>query len=342
MREQRYTVAIIGTLVVLLIGLLGRRLGGHRVGLVAALIAALYPNMWVTDGLLFAEPVARLCVLGALLLALRARDRSRATTFLALGVVCGLAALARQELAFLLPLLAVPLAWSVRERGARVVAGALATTVAGGALVVAPWVAFNLSRFHDPVFISTNAGTALVGANCDPGYYGPTIGLWTSFPCLDTHDQEATLGDESQVEHAYRTRAVDYIEHHESRLPIALAARIGRTWDLYRPADMVSYSQGENRERWVSWAGLATYYPIALAALAGIVILARRRAAALGLAARRALPARDRDLGPREWLRTQPRDRGARARGARRDRARRARRSAARHRPLSRHQGDPR
>jgi hypothetical protein len=96
-------------------------------------------------------------------------------------------------------------------------------------------------------------------------------------PCLDTQEQQAKLGDESQVEHAYRSRAVHYIEQHERRVPLVLAARIGRTWELYRPADMVSYSQGENRERAVSWMGLATFYPIALAALAGIVILWRRR-----------------------------------------------------------------
>jgi CHASE2 domain-containing sensor protein len=60
-------------------------------------------------------------------------------------------------------------------------------------------------------------------------------------------------------------------------VPIVLAARIGRTWDLYRPADMVTYSEGENRERAASWAGLATFYPVALAALAGAVVLWRRR-----------------------------------------------------------------
>jgi 4-amino-4-deoxy-L-arabinose transferase-like glycosyltransferase len=196
---------------------------------------------------------------------------------LALGILCGLTALARQELVLLLPLLAIPVAWTRRDRGARAVAGALALIVTGGALVVGPWAVFNLTRFHDPVIISTNSGTTLAGANCDPGYYGPTIGLWTSAPCLDTQAAQAKLGDESEVEHAYRTRAFHYIEQHERRVPLVLAARIGRTWDLYRPADMVSYSEGENRERAVSWATLATFYPIALVALAGVVVLWRRR-----------------------------------------------------------------
>ncbi len=75
-REQRYTMALIGTMVVLLVGLLGRRIGGDRVGLIAALVAAVYPNMWIPDGLLFSEPIARLCILAALLLALRGRVRA--------------------------------------------------------------------------------------------------------------------------------------------------------------------------------------------------------------------------------------------------------------------------
>jgi hypothetical protein len=216
-------------------------------------------------------------VLGALLVALSCRGRARIGGVFALGVLCGLAALARQEFILLLPLLALPVAWTVRTRGAKAVGGALLAAIAGTALVVGPWTVFNLTRFHDPVLISTNAGVTLAGANCDPGFSGRSIGLWTALPCIDTETQEAKLGDESQVEHAYRTRAIHYIKQHERRLPLVMAARVGRTWDIYRPADMVSYSVGENRERWVSWAGLATYYPMLLAAIAGAVLLFRRR-----------------------------------------------------------------
>ena len=56
-REDRYAMAVFGTILVLLIGLLGRRVGravpgvnGDAVGLVAAGIAAVAPNIWVNDG----------------------------------------------------------------------------------------------------------------------------------------------------------------------------------------------------------------------------------------------------------------------------------------------------
>ena len=103
-----------------LIGLLGRRVGGDAVGLVAAGIAAVSPNIWVNDGLVMSETVTNLTVVGALLLAFAAYDRPSTRRFAALGAMCGLAALARAELLLFVPLLAVPIAW----QGAGALAGA--------------------------------------------------------------------------------------------------------------------------------------------------------------------------------------------------------------------------
>jgi hypothetical protein len=277
-REHRYTMALVGSLVVLLIGLLGRRTGGGRVGLVAALIAAVYPNMWIPDGLLFPEPIARLCVLAALLLALRCRTRASTLAVFGLGAACGLAALARTELLLLLPALAIPLAWGLRRAGARRMLVVLLTASTGTVVVVGPWVAFNLSRFNDPVYIATNDGITLSGANCDYGYYGSTIGLWAALGCSATSTEAAKLGDESQVSDADRAKAFAYIRAHESRLPVVIAARIARTWGVYRPLDMIGYEVNENKERWASWAGIISFYPVFLAAIAGAVVLLRRRA----------------------------------------------------------------
>jgi hypothetical protein len=65
----------------------------------------------------------------------------------------------------------------------------------------------------------------------------------------------------------YRRRAFDYIEAHKRRLPLVVAARIGRTWSLYRPLDMVSFNKGEGREPWVTRLGLVAYYPTLIAAV---------------------------------------------------------------------------
>jgi len=55
------------------------------------------------------------------------------------------------------------------------------------------------------------------------------------------------------------------------------AARAGRTWSVFRPWDMVTYNEGEARERWVTILGIIAFYPLIIGAAAGFVVLHRRR-----------------------------------------------------------------
>jgi hypothetical protein len=135
----------------------------------------------------------------------------------------------------------------------------------------APWVGFNLARFHDPTFVSTN-DSVLAGANCDAVYHGPALGFW-ALSCA----ANPPPGDQSQVASALRRRGIDYVKAHVSRLPVVVLARVGRTWSLYRPLDMVQLGKGEDREPWVTRLGLVVYYPTLLFAIAGAVDLWRRR-----------------------------------------------------------------
>jgi 4-amino-4-deoxy-L-arabinose transferase-like glycosyltransferase len=272
-REHRYTMAFLGVLVVVLVGLLGRRVGGDAAGLIAAVIAALSPNIWVNDGLVMSETVTSAVVVAAMLVAVALRDRPSLARVAGLGALCGLAGLARAELVLFIPLLAAPVAWWVLRSWTSV-----AVAVATGILVIAPWVGFNLSRFADPTFISTNDGLALAGSNCDPVYYGAGTGLTTFDTTSGCVSDPPPPGDQSQVSKAYRHRATTYVRGHLGRAPVVALARVGRTWSLFRPLDMVSYNTGEGRERWVTRLGLIVYYPTLIAAVAGAVVLWRRRA----------------------------------------------------------------
>lgn len=273
--EERFYMALIGTLLVLLIGLLGRRIGGERVGLVAAFLAAIYPNLWVNDGLIMSETITCVTVVLALLLAYNLRDRPRVATAIACGAMCGLAGLARAELGLFIPLLAVPAALAARGVDRRTHLRLAATAVAAAVVVMSPWVIYNESRFKDTTFVSTNDGLALAGSNCDHVYYGSAIGLtFLQPPCIDDPQPP---GDQSQVSAIYRRRAFDYMSNHQSRMPVVVAARIGRTWSLYRPLDMLLYNLAEGKERVVNIAGIVAYYPLAALALVGGWLLVRRR-----------------------------------------------------------------
>ena len=100
----------IGAVTIVLVGLLGRRAGGDRVGLIAAAICAAYPLMVATDGALMSETLYGALIAGTLLAAWRLLDRPAVPIALATGALIGLAALTRSEALLLVPLLAWPVA----------------------------------------------------------------------------------------------------------------------------------------------------------------------------------------------------------------------------------------
>ncbi len=282
---HRLTMALLGTAVVAVVGLIGKRVGGSRAGLVAAALAAIYPGLWISDALIFAETVTNLAVVLTLLGALRARESPTTGRLVVVGVGIGACALGRAELVLFVPLLALAL-FDGLTHGRRI----RSLAVLGGAtlLTLAPWVVYNNARFDRPTLLSTNDGLALAASNCLPVYGGDTIGLtlYDAAP-IDAPREEKESdrycienpeppGDQSEVSSAYRSRALRIIGDHLDRQPAVIAARVGRTWNLFRPFDMVWYNEGEDREPWATRAAIWTFYPVAAAAIAGAFVLRRR------------------------------------------------------------------
>ncbi|MBK9178123.1 MAG: glycosyltransferase family 39 protein [Acidimicrobiales bacterium] len=275
---QRLAMATVGAAGVAAIGLLGRRVAGERVGLLAAAVAAVYANLWMNDGLVMSESLATVGVAVVLLCVYRFLARPSARAAALLGLALGVTVLARAEVALLLPLVVLPAALGARElsRAERWQRLAISTLVAGA--VVAPWALYNLARFEEPVVISTNDGLTLAGANCESMYYSGGIGLWDLRCALDLvpGGDERAFGDQSQVSAHYRDHAVAYLRDNLDRLPAVLAARVGRVWSVYEPGQMVWYNQGEGREAWASRLGLWQYGALLPLAVAGAVVLHRR------------------------------------------------------------------
>ncbi|HKA93934.1 MAG TPA: glycosyltransferase family 39 protein [Acidimicrobiia bacterium] len=268
---QRLTMAVLGTGVVVVIGLLARRLAGDRAGWIAAGIAAVYPNLWVNDGLIMSETLATLLVALALLYAYRLMREPKLSTAFLVGALCGLSAMTRAELVLMIPLLAVPAALVARSVAVGQRWKLAGAGVVAAAVLIAPWVIYNMVRFKEPTYLSTNDGIALLGSNCDSVYFGDGIGL-TDLKCLGPNPR----GDQSVDSKIYRDRAFDYIREHKKRAVLVSVARVGRTWSVYRPWDMVSFNKGEGREGWVTILGLIAFYPLLVAAVAGWVVMRRR------------------------------------------------------------------
>ena len=279
---QRLGMVVLGVAVVYLVGLLGREVAGERAGLIAAGIAAVYPNLWLNDGVVMSETLATLLLVAVFLAIYRFRDDFTWGRMAIIGALCGLAILARAESALLLPLVVLPtLVWCGTGRwwarlGRVVVAGLVSLAV------LAPWVIPNLVRFEEPVLLSSNDGLTLSGANCDTTYYGDGIGLWSLDCPFGVTGPDPETADQSELASAYRDAAVTYIENHKKRFPVVAAARVGRIWGVYAPGQMVEYSEGdletsgEGREAGPAWVGYAFWWVLAPLAVVGAVLLRRR------------------------------------------------------------------
>ena len=268
---HKLVASLAGTGTVVVVGLVARELAGNRAGLIAAGFAALYPNLWVVDGILMPESLYGLSIAVVLLVAYRYRRAPRLRLALATGVAIGLATLVRGEAVVLVPVLAVPLAlWAEGDWAPRL--RRLAAMLAGVALVIAPWTLRNLARLDRPVALSVNGDEVIGIANCHDTYYGQFLGFW-SIRCYEP----TPPGDEVERGAAYRKRGIDYARDHIGRLPYVLLVRQGRMWDVYRPRETVLFGRIEGRDENVTRFGQRIYWAAIPVALIGLVLLRRRR-----------------------------------------------------------------
>lgn len=165
--------ALVGTVLVGLVGVVAQQLFGRRVALVAVALAAVHPALILIGSSLQHEPLLVVCTLAAVAAALQHRHDPRLRWAVAAGAALGLAGLTRE-----LGLLAAPPVawllwrarptapsptpspspiWSVRALAVPAVAAVVAVAV------IAPWTIRNALRFDTFVPVSTSSGYGLVG-----------------------------------------------------------------------------------------------------------------------------------------------------------------------------------
>lgn len=263
--------AVIGAGTVAVIGLVGRRIGGARAGLIAAVMAAAYPNLWVLDGLGLSEDLFALTIGLTILAAYRFRTTPTWASAALVGAAIALAALTRGEAILLLVFLAVPLVLLTTRLDWRRRFGLLAVIGLATVAVIAPWLARNLTTFEEPVFLSTNTYGVLAVANCNQTYHGQLIGFWY-YNCDLGNDR----GDESQRALRSRDKGLRYIGAHAGRVPVVVAARVGRVWEVYSPFQNAAFTGFEGRTLADARAGLFSYWVLAPLALVGGWFVHRR------------------------------------------------------------------
>ena len=259
---QEVALSALGTVTVVLVGLVAREVAGRRAGLLAAGLAVAYPMLLLPDATLQAEGLMAALVAAALLLALRARDRRM---LIVLGIVIGLATLTRSEGLLLLPLMVWPAVRSPRA--------VLLATLPALALV-GMWTARNGVRLDHLVPLSNNTGTLVAGANCRESWYGRHEGLWI-FSCTTAIDAHGL--DETERTRRYVRTGLDYIGDHPARFPRVAAVRELRLFGLWSPRNQLNWEALEGRDRTALWAGWIVYLVVLALAVAGAVVGRRQR-----------------------------------------------------------------
>jgi 4-amino-4-deoxy-L-arabinose transferase-like glycosyltransferase len=273
---DRLATCVLGAIAVLAIGLTARELAGDRAGLIAAVLAAIYPNLWINDAALVSETPFVLLTTLFLWAAIRCWRRPTFGRVAWVSLWIGLASLTRSEAVLLYPLAVLPLVLrlpdlSIRERVQRIGIAALVA-----AIVLGPWVVYsNIGRFKHHVLIVSGSGVAMSYGNCDRTYSGQFLGYWywnCGVSRLPKNQDETVLDAQG------RNQALHYIRTHLDEQPKVIAARVGRLFHVYRPRQSISFDTFfERRGLWPSRLALAMYYPVTLLAIAGAVVLWRRK-----------------------------------------------------------------
>ena len=285
---HRVAACAAGACVIIAIGLLVRLLAGPRAGLVAAAIAAFYPNLWINDVLLQAESLFAALMAFMLLAAYRYWQNPSASSAVLLALTMGLAALGRPEGAMLAVVIGFSIVFRARSDW-RSRMGDVAVLAAGGLLFLGPWLVWNQTRFEEPVYLTSGSGGVLSTANCAVTYSGDLLGY--AGDCFDpapvaedagisVEEVPAHLRTLPEVERdSYaREQGQEYIRDHLDRVPVVVAARVGRLWDGFRPGQNIQLNDElEARGERTSAAGTAAYYLILPLAGGGLAVLWRRR-----------------------------------------------------------------
>ena len=281
----RLFTSLLGAATVFVIGLVGRRLAGDRAGLIAAGIAALYPGLWINDWRMLNESFLIPCIALAILAAYHCYEHPRPRSAALLGVAIAAATLARSESLALLVFLVIPLLWSLRQYRPAARLKLALVTAATCIVLVLPWNVFVLTQFNRSSLLATGSGPVLLNGSCDSTFYGDLIG-YLDFKCIDFSaiakanlglNEQGQVADDSDSDRLLRDQALEYIDANRGRLPVVAAARVGRIWEVYRPAQNVQLNAAfEERGEVDSWLALLSYYALVPLAGYGLVLLWRR------------------------------------------------------------------
>lgn len=279
--QQRIPLALVAAVGVVITGFVARHLAGDVAGAVAAFIAAVHP-LWIQHaGAGVSESLYLVVVPLLLLVGLRATDRPTWQRMAIVGVAIGVVALTRSEGVFFIVVMVVPLAivacrtW--KERIVAIAVAALAMLA-----VLTPWLVRNYDEFGG-LTMTTNQGVTLAGGWCDSATT-TFLGGWDLYCVIPARDAVRaspppagkTTWDELSVDRKLTRSSLAYAREHLSEVPKIVAARLGRTFGVYRLDQELEFDYHEGRDKGTQRAGQILYLILLPFAVYGAFRVGRR------------------------------------------------------------------
>lgn len=281
--HARLALSVVGALTCVLVAAIARDLFGGRAGVLAGLIAATYPQLFIYDAWLYSESLA-ICLFAASCLAvMRVVRRPPDWRWALAGVLLGITALARPNGLYALVAVAVWVVLAVwtRVTSLRRAAFGFALMLAGCALILSPWVVRNY-RVTDGAFVpaTTGSGIVIAGSYNDMAYSLPGFrGFWVNpftVAKWDAHDSHLLSNlppdcwgpCEVVVDRATTQMGEDWALSHLRLIPRLLTLRMQMFWTPASPPGEAGMP---------IWRPFAVAYPTMVLLLAGVGLVAVRR-----------------------------------------------------------------
>jgi 4-amino-4-deoxy-L-arabinose transferase-like glycosyltransferase len=284
----RIVEALLGVAAILVVFLLGERLGGRWVGLLAAFAVAVYPPFIHSTGELMSEPPAILTLPAAVLAFLWAGERKRLRAWLLPGLLFGLTAMLRPEYLFVGAIFVVLAGLRVGlARGWRPGLTGAGLLVAALLLPIVPWTVRNVDVLGRVVPISTGSGKALY-----VGTYLPADGEYQRVKALlvKRYEHRDLAPDSAALDAVDPTPLFDRVAERYPDLPRDSAlGKIGKqNFSTYFGEDPLGYLGMTARKVGRMWSsgvgeamsggvGRAVQILLVALGLAGFVMLGLRR-----------------------------------------------------------------
>ena len=296
---HRLASCLLGAAAVVVVGLVGRKIAGDRAGLIGAAIAAVYPQLWINDGMLVSESMYILLIAVTLLFAYRLWESRSMGDAAWLGAVIGLSAHDASRGGVPRPVVRDPVPVHPEPRDVEAVPHR-ARDGCGvpdrDPAVVGPQPhrvrQAHLPRHrqrHRPPGVELRRhllrtvprllGHQVPHRRCATGERAAARdpqGHQRARPRLPARARDPR--DDSELDTDAREKAFAYIGDHLDRVPIVVAARVGRIWGVFRPTQEVNFDIFfERRGKWTSWAGAYMYYALLPFAAYALVVMRKRR-----------------------------------------------------------------